>query len=203
MLPLCGLLTPDYFLLLLAVDYSTFIPVKRTCDLSRSIHDASRSDVKGHINVIATNSTLRTCYFIKGPLSSSAYSHPAYHSLELCWGVLHCVRSEVLTAVNVKITLYWSVTLRNVIEVYQSSEGSWCPQPHPDGGGSRFIRNVGNFVLEYSQSHCRRHWPSVFYWLNKLEYFEACWASSSLAWSRSFDGCGIKFGGSLSYWPNR
>jgi hypothetical protein len=52
--------------------------------------------------------------------------------------MISLARSEVLTAVKINITAFWDVT------------------PYPEDGGSRFLRNAGTYLQNYTVSDPRK-----------------------------------------------
>jgi len=66
---------------------------------------------------------------------------------------------KFLTAVNVKNTAFWDVTLRSLVEIYSLSEkliaSIFVALFHAENSNSKFLRNVGKF-----KQTTRRHIPA-------------------------------------------
>jgi hypothetical protein len=56
----------------------------------------------------------------------------------------------------VKMPVFWDVTLRSVVEIERRFRGAYCLHIHGVEGGSKYLRNVGQFLQDYMAQHPRR-----------------------------------------------
>jgi hypothetical protein len=64
---------------------------------------------------------------------------------------------QVLTLMNVQITVFWDVIPLSLVARYQCFRGTCCLHlQDPEGRGSTFLRNIGTWLPEYTASHPRR-----------------------------------------------
>jgi hypothetical protein len=69
-------------------------------------------------------------------------------------------RFQVLTVVCTKMAVIWVETPCNLIEVYQRSRGPYCLHRFDDGD-SKYIRNVGKLLPDFSALQRRRQPYSI------------------------------------------
>jgi hypothetical protein len=91
--------------------------------------------------------------------------------------VWYCVRIQVLTAANMKTTVFWDIAPCSVVEVYRLFGGSCCLH-HQSDGGSKHVWNVGKLLPDFTAQQPRRQLFScsdiVFYSYCFCDFFDTC-----------------------------
>jgi hypothetical protein len=63
------------------------------------------------------------------------------------------VRFQVLTAANMKMTVFWDVVPCGMVEHDWHFRGAYCLHHLPDEGGSKHLWNVGQYLPDYMAQH--------------------------------------------------
>jgi hypothetical protein len=64
---------------------------------------------------------------------------------------------EVLTEVTMEITVFLDTTSCSRVEIYQHGTITYYLYFYPEDGESRWFRNIGKYLPDYTMSHPRRH----------------------------------------------
>jgi hypothetical protein len=74
----------------------------------------------------------------------------------------------VLTAASMKMTIFWDAAPCSLVETDRRFRGAHCLHHHgdewvlrPNGGGSKHLWNISQFLPDYMAHHPRRQSPSV------------------------------------------
>jgi hypothetical protein len=57
---------------------------------------------------------------------------------------------------SMKMTVFWDVAPCSLADADRCFKGDYCLQHRPDEGGSKRLRNVGQFLPDYTVQHPRR-----------------------------------------------
>jgi hypothetical protein len=68
---------------------------------------------------------------------------------------------KVLVAMSMKMNVFWDVAQCNPVETDRRFRGAYCLHHQGDNGGSKHLRNIGQFVPNYTVQLPRRQSSSV------------------------------------------